>query len=292
MSVSRNQWHVSRCFSPFLIHCPRLMPAWFSPYPSPYIQGISQMAMPSNYSELSMTLPQAHQNSAPGFVNYDGLSDIRSVLSIDPSMPIDEPPLPYPTNSMFVSPLSDIFSQSTLSLPECLPNVGSIMPSPLAPVPQRHSSLYQVLKYESQASPAQGTVSSTVPSIAHALELPEQQARLAPPPSTPALGNRQCPMIASGASKTSLNANQIASTSLAAMAAVDTCMAVPKLPTLPAGPAAQVQVRSPVPSATSPCTAMMQAQNGSAVVMPLQGHTLPQSLPEVTTHDYEMLPRP
>ncbi|KAH9953572.1 hypothetical protein BC827DRAFT_128544 [Russula dissimulans] len=229
MSVSRNQRH-------------------FSPYPSPYIQGVSRMAVHSNYSEPSMTLPQACRNSAPGFVNYDGLSDIGSVLSIDPSTPIDEPPPPYPTNSMLVKPLSDIFSQSTLLLPERLPNIGSITPSPLAPVPQRHSSLYQVLKHESQASPAQGTVSSTVSSIAHTLELPEQQARLAPPPSTPALGNRRRPTIASGASETSLSANQIASTSLAAMAVVDTCMGVPKLPTLPAGPAAQVQVRSPVPS--------------------------------------------
>ena len=253
----------------------------FAPYPSPYLQGVSRMSMPSNYSEPSMLPPQTRRISAPGFGNYDGFSGIGSVMDLDPSTPIDEPPPPYPTNSMLVSPMSDILNSTLLR-----PDVGSITPSPLAPVPQRHNSLYQVLKHESQASPAQGTVSSPMSSIAHALELPEQPVRLVPPPRTPALRNRRGPTI--GASETSLGVSQIASTSLAGMAVADARLSVPKLSTLPA---AQVQVQPPVSCPTPPSAATMQAQNGSAVVTPLRGHTLAQSLPEVTTNDYDTLPR-
>jgi len=267
--------------SPYIQGVSRMsMPSNYSE-PSPYIQGVSRMSMPSNYSEPSMLPPQTRRISAPGFGNYDGFSGIGSVMDLDPSTPIDEPPPPYPTNSMLVSPMSDILNSTLLR-----PDVGSITPSPLAPVPQRHNSLYQVLKHESQASPAQGTVSSPMSSIAHALELPEQPVRLVPPPRTPALRNRRGPTI--GASETSLGVSQIASTSLAGMAVADARLSVPKLSTLPA---AQVQVQPPVSCATPPSAATMQAQNGSAVVTPLHGHTLAQSLPEVTTNDYDTLPR-
>jgi len=245
------------------------------------------MPIPSNYSEPAMSLPQAG-NSAPGFANY-GLSGIESVMNLDPFTPINELPPPYSTNSMLVSPIGNI-SQSTVLEPERFADVGSIMPSPLAPVPQRHSSLYWVLKHEFQASPAQGKMPSATSSIAHplALELQERQTRLVPRPCTPAFGNRWDLSI--GAFETSLSPSQIASTALAAMAKADARPAAPKLPTLPVGSTCQVQVRSRVSCATPPSTATMQAQKGFAGVTCWRGHMLASS-PKVITNDYDTLPR-
>jgi hypothetical protein len=138
-------------------------------------------------------------------------------------------------------------------------NVGSITPSPL-----RHSSLYQVLEHDTPALPGQGTVHSGVSSIAHALQPQELQTRQALPMCTPVLGN-----------------TQVASTSPATVV-VDLCSTVLQTP---AG-APSAQVPPPVSSATPPCASAPPAENGS-VITPLGGHTLSQSLPEVTIHDYD-----
>ena len=231
------------------------------------------MTMPNNHSEM---LVQAHRNSTYGFTNYSGLS----VIHPDQSITFDEPPPPYPNNSLPISPLSDVFSQPALLPTDRLLNVEPITSSPLAPVPLRHSSLYQVLKQESP--PAQVTLQSATSSIAHALEPQESQTRQALSLSTPVLGNTRGSMI--GASESALSAGQITTTSLAAVAA-DPCPHLPEDPTA----ATSAQALPPVSPATPPCTSVA-AQSGF-VVTPLQAHTLVPSQPEVTTHDYDTLPR-
>lgn len=245
------------------------------PYPAQYIQGVTRMTMPNNHSEM---LVQAHRNSTYGFANYNELS----VIHPDQSITFDEPPPPYPNNSLPVSPLSDVFSQPALLPTDRLLNLEPITSSPLAPVPLRHSSLYQVLKQESPLSHAQGTLQPGTSSIAHALEPQELQTRQAPLLSTPVLGNTRGSMI--GASDSALNASQITTTSLAAVAA-DPCSHLPEDPTA----ASSAQVLPPVSCATPPCTSV-PAQSGF-VVTPLQAHTLAPTQPEVTTHDYDTFPR-
>ena len=224
--------------------------------------------MPNSHPEM---LVQAHRNSTYGLANYSGLSLIHP----DQSITFDEPPPPYPNNSLPVGPLSDVFSQPALLPTDRLLNVEPIISSPLAPVPLRHSSLYQVLKQESPTSSAQGTLQFGTSSIAHALELQESQSRQAAPLSTPVLGNS---MI--GASGSALSASQITTTSLAAVAA-DPCLHLPEDSTA----ATSAQPLSPVSSTTPPCTSV--ARRGSVVT----AHTLAPSQPEVTTDDYDTFPR-
>jgi len=230
---------------------------------------------------------QAARNSVPGFANYS-LSSIGSVVNFDtfPFTPIDELPRPHLANPMLVSPLGNIFSQATVPEPERLSDVGSIT---LTPVPQHHSSLYRVLEHGFQPSPTQGTMPSATSSVAHALELQEQPTQLVPPPCMPAFGNRWDLKI--GPSETSLSGSQIISTPLVAMTEADARLTVPKLPALPVGSTCQVQVPSPVSCAMPPRAPTTQAQNGSAAVTPLRGHTVARSLPEVTTNDHDTLPR-
>jgi hypothetical protein len=256
------------------------------PYPTPYIQGVSRMAMPSHASLL-----QSHRSSTSSLSDYDGLSQIAAMNPDrpDPLALFDEPPPPYPNNSLLVSPLSDVFPQSVLLPTERHLDVGSFTPSPLAPVPLRHSSLYQVLKQDTAISPAQGTLQSGVSSIAHALEPQELQARQVPPAclSVLVLGNSEGPTVSTSESALStLSTSQSTSaTSLAVVAAADPCPTLPQLPTL--APSSQAQ--PPVSSATPPSESV-RAQNGS-VVTPSQVHTLMQPIPEVTTQDYDTLPR-
>jgi hypothetical protein len=231
------------------------------------------MTMPNNHTEM---LIQAHRNSTNGFANYSGLP----VIHPDRSLAFDEPPPPYANNSLSISPLSDVFPQSALLHTDSLLNAEPITYSPLAPVPLRHSSLYQVLNQESPASPAQGTLSGTS-SIAHALEPQESQSRQVSPLSTPVLKNTRGSMI--GTSESALLTSQITTTSLSAVAA-DPCPHLPEDPTT----ATSAQALSPV-SSTPPCTSV-PAQKGS-VVTSLQAHTLVLSQPEVTTHDYDTFPR-
>ena len=221
------------------------------------------MTIPSNHPEL---LVQAHRNSTSGYGNYNGLSVINPDHH---SLAFDEPPPPYPNNSPHV------FSQSALLPTDRHVSVGQITPSPLTPVPLRHSSLYQVLKQEYPASPTLGTLQSGVSSIAHALEPQEPLARHAPPLCTPVVGNSRDYTIGASASESALSASHISTTSLAVVAG-EPC---PPLP----------QAHPPVSSATPPC-ASVPAQSRS-VVTPLQAHTLVPSLPEVTTHDYDTFPR-
>jgi hypothetical protein len=161
-------------------------------------------------------------------------------------------------------------------------NVGPMTPSPLAPVPLRHSSLYQVLKHESPASPLTGTLHSRASSLAHALEPQDPQARQAPRPGH---GDRLDPYGISARSP-----NMTTSLNLAAAPGDfrSNLVQVPRL-TLPAP--AQTQ-QAPFSAETSPTAARANppAQNLS-IVAPLQAHTLAHALPEATTHDYDTLPR-
>jgi hypothetical protein len=178
----------------------------------------------------------------------------------------DEPPPPHLNNS------PHFFSQSALLHTDRHVSVGQITPntpSPLTPVPLRHSSLYQVLKQEYPASPTLGTLQSGVSSIAHALEPQEPLARHAPPLCTPVAGNARDYTISASTSESALSASQ---TSLAIVAG-EPC---PPLP----------QAHPPVSSATPHC-ASVSAQS-RPVVTPLQAHTLVPSLSEV---DYDTFPR-
>jgi hypothetical protein len=257
------------------------------------------MAVPGNYSEPLVPLFRTHQSgTASGFANFDGLSQFESIMNSDQLSPLDEPPPPYPNNnSLLVGNLqSDVFSQSGLLPTERhLTDDGSISgtASPLAPVPLRHSSLYQVLKQNTPISPAQGTQQSGVSLIAHALGPQELQARQAPPVRTPLLGNKRGPTITSDSA---LSGGQLSTpTSLAPVAAA---VEPPTLPLLHALPPPSTSVRaaataqSPVSSATPPCAEAVPAQKEPiAVVTPTQAHTLVQSIPELTTQDYDTLPR-
>jgi len=254
------------------------------------------MAVPSTYPESWGPLLQTHRSGTAGFANYDGLSQIGSAMHPDHSTRFDEPPPPYPNNSLLVSPLSDVFTQPALLPTERHLDDGLIAASPLAPVPLRHSSLYQVLKHDSPIAPSQGTLlHSGVSSIAHALEPQELQARPAPPACTPANvpGNARGPTLGAPEPASSASVGQVTSTSSLAVVTAATTTAdpgpgltLPQIPTLP--PSARAQ--APVSSATSP-RAAVPAQN-EPVVTPPQAHTLAQSLPEVTaTQDYDTLPR-
>jgi hypothetical protein len=212
---------------------------------------------------------------------------------------LDEPPPPYPNNNTLIvsSPLSDVFSQSSLLPTERhLTDDRSITgtASPLAPVPLRHSSLYQVLKQNTPITPAQGTQQSGVSLIAHALGPQELQARQAPPARTPVLGNMRGPTITSDST---LSGGQPSlSTSLTPVAAAANPPTLPQLVVVLPPPSPSVQTaataQSPVSSATPPSAAAVPARKESiAVVTPSQAHTLAQSLPEVTTQDYDTLPR-
>lgn len=230
-------------------------------------------------------------------MNFDEHSQFESVMSPDQLSPLDEPPPPYPnSNSLLVSsPLSDVFSQSSLLPTERhLTDDRSIAgtASPLAPVPLRHSSLYQVLKQNTPITPAQGTQQSGVSLIAHALGPQGLQARQAPA-HTPVLGNTRGPTITSDSA---LSGGQSSiSTSIAPVAAAVDPPTLPRLVVLPP-PSNSVQAaataQSPVSSTTPPSAAAVPARKESiAVVTPSQAHTLAQSLPEVTTEDYDTLPR-
>lgn len=252
------------------------------------------MAMPSTYPESWGPLFQTHRSGTAGFANYDGLSQIGSTMLPDQSTRFDEPPPPYPNNSLLVSPLSDVFTQPALLPTQRHLDDGLIAASPLAPVPLRHSSLYQVLKHDSPNVHAQGTLlHSGVSSIAHALEPQELQARPAPPACTPANvpGNARGPTLGAPEPASSASVGQVTSTSsldvvTAATADPGPGLTLPQIPTLP--PSARAQAL--VSSTTSP-RAVLPAQN-EPVVTPPQAHTLAQSLPEVTaTQDYDTLPR-
>jgi hypothetical protein len=244
------------------------------------------MAMPISYSDSLVPLLGAHRGGTSGSTNCDLVSPVESAISnTDFPTLFDEPPPPYQNNALLVSnSQGDIFSSSAVLPTETLLNIGPITPSPLAPVPLRHSSLYQVLKQGSPTSPAQCTLQSRVSSIAHALEPQEPPARQVPPSCTPALRDRQSSII--GPPELFLSTEQAASTSLM-VAAVDPSPALPQLPAVDLAPPAQAQ--PPVSSATSP--RVMALAQGVSVVTPLEAHTLADPPPDVPTHHYDTLPR-
>ncbi|KAI9455789.1 hypothetical protein BJY52DRAFT_1224506 [Lactarius psammicola] len=256
------------------------------PYSTPYIQGVGRMAMPTSFSGSTLPALHLHRGSTSSFASHEELSQSESPIDSDQSL-FDEPPPPYTNNSLLVHPLSGVFPPPAGLSTGRLLDVGPISSSPLAPVPLRHSSLYQVLKHESPASPLIGTLHSRVSSLAHALEPQDPQARQAPLPCTPALGDR---LGSFGISASSPNAAQMTSSSLTLVAgAGDPRSTLVQVPLLAAPAPAQSQ--SLISSETPPTTcANVPAQNLS-VVTPLYAHTLAHPFPEVTTHDYDTLPR-
>ncbi|KAI9433306.1 hypothetical protein H4582DRAFT_1000821 [Lactarius indigo] len=191
-------------------------------YTTPYIQGVSRVSIPNSFSGSTLPALHLHRIGPSGFASHEELSQTELAIDSDQSL-FDEPPPPYTNNSLLVHPLSGVLSTDRFL------NVGPMTPSPLAPVPLRHSSLYQVLKHESPASPSIGTLHSRVSSLAHALEPQDPQARQAP---TPALGDR---LGSFGISASSPNAAQMTSTSLSLVTGVrDPCSTLVQVPLLAA----------------------------------------------------------
>lgn len=236
--------------------------------------------MPSSFSGSTLPALHLHRGSTSSLASHEEFPQTEPAIDSDQGL-FDEPPPPYTNNSLVVHPLSNVFPPPAVLPGDRLLNLGPITSSPLAPVPLRHSSLYQVLKHESPASPSLGTLQSRVSSLAHALEPQDPQARQAPLPCTPALGDR---LGSYGISAPSPNATQMTSTSLTLVAGAGARSTLVQVP-IPAAPTpAQTQglVSSETPHAP--------AQNLS-VVTPSHAHTLAHSFPEVATHDYDTLPR-
>ncbi|KAF8267086.1 hypothetical protein EI94DRAFT_77039 [Lactarius quietus] len=208
------------------------------------------------------------------------------VIDSDQSF-FDEPPPPYTNNSLTVHPLGNAFQQ-----PAVFSNDRFLSPmtsSPLAPVPLRHCSLYQVLKHESPASPLTGTLHSRVSSLAHALEPQDPQARQAPLPCASALGDR---LGFSGISAPSPSATQThtRSTSLNLVTSpADPCSNLVQVPSLALSAPAQMQ--SHVSSKTPPTARANAPSQNSSVITPSHSHTLAHPFQEAPTHDYDTLPR-
>ena len=224
--------------------------------------------MPNNFPGATLPL---HRGSMPSFPTHEELSQTEPVIDSDQSL-IDEPPPPYTNDAQVIYPLGTVLPADHFL------DVDPNTPSPLAPVPQRHSSLYQVLKHETPASPLPGTLQSRVSSLAHALEPQDPQARQAPRPYTPAFRDRL------GSYGISANATQMSSMSL-------TLAGDPRSTLLEGRVPAPAQTQALVSSET-PLTAGVNAPSQNlSVVTPLQAHTLAHSYPEVPNHDYDTLPR-
>ena len=234
------------------------------------------------------TLPgfQAHQGYTSSFENQEEFLQTESKMGCDQSA-FDEPPPPYTNHSLVAHhPLSNNLPPSAV-LTRHLRNVGPITSSPLAPVPLRHSSLFQVLKHESPASPSIGTFQhSRVSSLAHALEPQGPQARQTPLPCTPALGDRQGTF---GISAPSPSATQMSSMSLNLVAPGDACPTLVQVPPQSVPAHAQGPLSSETPSINVTVNA---TTHSLSLVTPLSPRTLAPSFPEVANQDYEMVPRP
>ncbi len=236
--------------------------------------------MPSSFSGSTLPALHLHRGSTSSFASNEELSQTEPAFDSDQSL-FDEPPPPYTNNSLLVHPLSGVFPPPAGLSTDRLLNLGPMTSSPLAPVPLRHSSLYQVLKHESPASPSIGTLHSRVSSLAHALEPQDPQARQAPLPCTPALGDR---LGSFGISAPSPNA-----TSTSLTLAGDPRPTLVQVPLLAAH--APTRTQGLVSSGTPPTTCTNAPTQNLSLVTPLHAHTLAHSFPDVATHDYDTLPR-
>ena len=234
--------------------------------------------MSSSFSGAALPALHLHRGRTSSFASHGELPQTMPTIDSDQSL-FDEPPPPYTNNSQTIHPLGNVFPPSAVLSGDRLLSVGPITSTPLAPVPLRHSSLYQVLKHESPASPLTGTLQSRVSSLAHALEPQDPQAQQAPLPCTPALGGRQGSY---GILAPLPNESQMTSTSV--NLAGDPRSTLVRVPHLAASAPAQAQALGV--SSEMPPTMSAPAQKLNLVT-----HTLAHSFPEVATHDYDTLPR-
>ena len=249
------------------------------------------MAIPSSFSGPAITAPHLHCGGTSSFAGHEELSQTMPAFDSEQCF-FDKPPPPYTNNFQIVHPLSNTSQQPAVLSTDRSLNLGPITSSPLAPVPLRHSSLYQVLKHESSALPRTGTHQSRVSSLAHALEPHhDPQARQAP---LSASGDRLGPYGMSAVSASPPNANQMTSTSLHLVSApVDPCSNLVPVPCLSLPGPAQTQSLVSAETQLAATRATSPAQNLS-VVRPMHTHNthiLAPPFPEVTTHDYERLSR-
>ncbi|KAF8263303.1 hypothetical protein EI94DRAFT_605306 [Lactarius quietus] len=255
----------------------QVLPSHEQPQYTPYIQGVSRVAIPSSYSGSTLPALNLHRGDTSSLASHEELSQIMPVIDSDQSF-FDEPPPPYTNNSLTVHPLGNAFQQ-----PAIFSNDRFLSPmtsSPLAPVP---------LKHESPDSPLTGTLHSRVSSLAHALEPQDPQARQAPLPCASALGDR---LGSSGISAPSPSATQThtrsTSLNLATSPAVP-CSNLVQVPSLALSAPAQMQ--SHVSSKTPPTARANAPSQNSSVITPSHSHTLAHPFQEATTHDYDTLPR-
>jgi hypothetical protein len=258
------------------------------PQYTPYIQGVSRVAIPSSFSGSTHPALHLHHGGTSSFASHEELSQTMPAFDSEQGF-FDEPPPPYTNSSQIVHSLGNAFQQPAALSTDRFLNLGPMTSSPLAPVPLRHSSLYQVLKHESPASPLTGTLQSRVSSLAHALEPQDPQARQAPMPRMPAGGDRLGSYGISAPSPKP-NANRMTPMSLNLVSApVDPCSNLVQVPRLSLPAPAQTQAF--VSSETRPTACVNAPAQNLSVVTPLHTHTLAPPFPEVTTHDYDTLPR-
>ncbi|KAN0131042.1 hypothetical protein V8E53_011175 [Lactarius tabidus] len=264
------------------------LPSREQPQYTPYIQGVSRVAIPSSFSGSAHPALHLRRGGTSSFASHEELSQTMPAFESEQGF-FDEPPPPYTNSSQIVHSLGNAFQQPAVLSTDRFLNLGPMTSSPLAPVPLRHSSLYQVLKHESPASPLTGTLQSRVSSLAHALEPQDPQARQAPLPCTPVGGDR-LGSYGISASSPKPNANQMTSMSLNLVSApVDPCSNLVQVPRLSLLAPAQRQTL--VSSETRPTARVNAPAQNLSVVTPLHTHTLAPPFPEVTTHDYDTLPR-
>ena len=241
------------------------------------------MAIPDTFSGSTLPALHLHRGGTTSFASHEELSQTMPAFDSSQSFLFDEPPPPYTNNY----PLGNGFPQSAVLSTDRFLNVGPMTSSPLAPVPLRHSSLYQVLKHETPASPSTGTLHSRVSSLAHALEPQDPQARQARLPCMPALGDR----LGSYGISASLPdaATPMSSMSLHPTAPADPCSTLVQVPRLALPVPTQTQAL--LSSEMSPTARANAPAKKLSVVTPSHTHTLAHPFTEATSHDYDMLPR-
>ncbi|KAH9022648.1 hypothetical protein EDB85DRAFT_1895170 [Lactarius pseudohatsudake] len=257
-------------------------------YPIPYIQGVGRMTIPNCFSGSTQPALHLHWGGISSFASHEEFSQTDSEQPVtdywQPESLFDEPPAPYPNNSC--PPLSGVFLPDPVLSTDRRWNIDPMTSSPLAPLPLRHSSLYQVLKHELPAPPSIGTLHARMSSLAHALEPQDPQARQAALPCTPALGDR---LGSFGVSAPSPNAASM-SLSLGGWAGdPSSCSTLVQVPCLVVS--APTQTQGSVSSEALPTTCADAPPQNLSIVTPLHAHTPAHSFPEVATHNYDMLPR-
>ncbi|KAH9011417.1 hypothetical protein EDB83DRAFT_2322200 [Lactarius deliciosus] len=255
-------------------------------HPTSYIQGVSRMTIRNCFSGSTQPALCLNWGGISSLAGHEELSQTNSERPATDHWKrlFDEPPSPYPNNSH--PPLSGVFLPDAALSTDHLWNIDPMTSSPLAHVPLRQSSLYQVLKHELPALPS---LHSRMSSLAHALDPQDPQAHQAALPCTPAPGDR---IGSFGMSAPSPNAAHQVSTSLPLGAGAGDPSSFSTLVQVPHPVvSAPAQTQGSVSSEAPPTTCAIAPPQNLSIVTLLHAHFPAHSFPEVATHDYDTLPR-